>query len=109
MEITEGRSYGPYVSVPDRLLRDRDLSIRAKGLYAVLAAMHAHGETVTARTVVDSSKEGTAAVRAAMTELEKGGWITRARERDGRGRVAGITWTLLASPDGRYTPPGGWS
>src|SRR5439155_1274552 len=85
------RSYGPYASVPDRLLRDRDLSISANGLCAVPAAMHADGDTFTSRAVVASRKLGTFAVRAARTEPESSRGVPLARARDAPGPVAGTS------------------
>lgn len=77
--------------VSNRAMRDERLSIRARGLFAILSS-HADGFEVSVR-MLQTATEKRDAVLTAVRELEGHGYLIRDPDRRGEG--------------GRYTP-GDW-
>jgi hypothetical protein len=83
-----------YTQVPNAWLRDERLSFRARGILAMLLS-HEHGWKVTLKAVAGaSSGEGIDAVRVAVAELERFGYLVR-HPIKARGRFQGDDWELV--------------
>lgn len=78
-------------------LRDLSLSLKAIGLLSKILSLPPDWD-YTVEGLVQICKESRAAIDAAIHELEAGGYIARERERDERGRLAGISYTVYESP-----------
>lgn len=69
-----------FTMVPNGLLSDRGLTLKAKGLYSLMFSKP-DGWTFYEETLVSESGDGRHATRAALAELVDAGWITRERHR----------------------------
>lgn len=83
----------PFTMLANAMLRDHSLTLRAKGLLAVMLSFPddwqyhlSHIETL--------SSDGRDGHRSAVRELEAAGYIRRHQTRDGRGRVSSSVYTV---------------
>lgn len=67
-------------------LRNKNLSLRAKGLLSVMLSLPEEWD-YTLKGLAHISKEGVDAIRSAIKELEKFGYIERHRKRNKKGRL----------------------
>ena len=87
-----------FTQIPNTWLRDDRLSLRARGLLAVLMS-HKEGWRVTVADLSTkkpdgSTREGAHATLVAVRELEAFGYLFRESSRDSRGRVAASDWVI---------------
>jgi hypothetical protein len=83
-----------FTQLPNAWLRDERLSFRARGVLAMLMT-HEHGWKVTLKAVAGASAgEGIDAVRSAVAELERYGYLVR-HPIKARGRFQGDHWELV--------------
>lgn len=83
-----------FTQVPDEILNDVNVTLRAKGLYSYLLTKPDNWiyiESVMLREV----KEGRDAFRATIKELLECGYLVKEILRDGKGKVKGSCFTLL--------------
>jgi len=73
----------PYAQVANELLYDKNLSLRAKGLYAYIQAKPNDYDFSTHR-MPEEHKDGRESIRAAIAELMKYGYLIRTKYPDGR-------------------------
>lgn len=94
MGIVRGRFEfeGRFTQVPNDWARDKGLSLKARGLLVELMS-HQAGWNITLESL-RSEKDGTGAVRSAVTELEEAGWLTVERQRDENGRLGAADYFL---------------
>ncbi len=89
-----------YTVMSNHHLRNKDLSLKAKGLLIANAlpagrlGLHAKGLSLINRESID-------AIRTAVWELEKAGYITRQQNRDGKGKMADMVYTIYEQPQPR--------
>lgn len=86
-----------YVVMAKFHLRDKRLSLKAKGMMSFLLALPDDWE-YTIEGLVTQLKDGTTAVRAALKELEACGYMKIGRERDKAGRLRGAVYTIYEKP-----------
>lgn len=73
------------------MLRDGDISLRAKGLLSLLV----NGlDNPSLETIGNASKDGTGSMRSAIMELEESGYLVRERMRDDHGRLTQYRWIV---------------
>ena len=72
-----------YTQIPNELLRDSTISLKAKGMFALLIS-HGEGYQFSSMRLVIESKDGEHATKESLKELEKGRYLTRNRQSDGR-------------------------
>jgi hypothetical protein len=83
-----------FTQVPNVYARDKSLSWVARGILLWLMTQD-HGYRVTMAAIEAASwKEGREAVRSAVAELEKAGYLHRQQKRGAGGRLAGYTFHL---------------
>lgn len=83
-----------FTQIPNVYARDRDLSWVARGILVWLLT-HDAGYQVTMGAIEQASwKEGREAVRSAVAELEKAGYLHRQQKRGKGGRLAGYVFHL---------------
>lgn len=82
--------------------RDPRISFKAKG---VLSLMLSYPDTwrFSVQHIASISKEGQGAIRAALRELEKHGYLNAIEKRDNYGRIAGIEYEVYDVP--QVIPP----
>lgn len=74
----------PYTVVSNELIRDTNLSLKARGLACYMCSM-AEGWSFSYRRLASSTGEGESLVRAALNELINAGYLTRTKYKDEQG------------------------
>lgn len=87
-----------FTQVPNHWLRDGNLSARAKGILSYICS-HAPGYELTVKQMVAEMKDGQDAIYAGMKELEEAGYLVRQRQRAERGRLGGVDYTIVETPE----------
>lgn len=96
--ITNGPSPADHFTImANAALRDPRLSFKAIGILARLRS-HRDGQPVSIERLAESSADGRTAVLAGVRELEKFGYLYRARETDSEGRFAGWRYEVSDVP-----------
>lgn len=90
----------PYVILDKTCLEDESLSWRAKGIHAYLISKPDDWQ-VRMSQLIASGREGREAVRSALKELTKAGYISREAIREADGTLRGQEWSVYESPIGR--------
>lgn len=88
-------------------LRNKNLSLRAKGLLSVMLSLPEEWD-YTLKGLAHISKEGVDAIRSAIKELEKSGYIERHRKRNQKGQLKTseyIIHELPILPEPKQTEP----
>ena len=86
-----------YTVMANHHLKDRRLSLRAKGLLSVMLSLPEEWDyTLKGLSVI--SKEGVDAIGEAVKELERAGYIIRSRQRDDHGRLRGMEYVIYERP-----------
>lgn len=83
-----------FTIVSNEWLRDGQISLKARGLLALLAS-HRIGWEVTIDALVRENPEGRDAIRGAVTELEEAGYLVRDMRVGGGGKFAGVDYSLV--------------
>ena len=78
-------------------LRDKSLSLRAKGLMSVMLSLPEDWD-YTLKGLAYISKEGVDAIRAAIKELEVAGYIERSRRRNEKGQLTDAEYVIHERP-----------
>lgn len=92
----------PYVIVNKTFINDASLSWKAKGILLYLLSKPDHWQ-VYEKDIVNHGKDGRDAVRSALRELIKEGYITRVRNRDEKGRLTTSEYVVseVSAKDGK--------
>ena len=86
-----------YTVMSNHHLRNKDLTLKAKGLLSQMLSLPEDWDY----TLVGLSRinrEKIDAIREAVRELEKAGYIQRSRERDEKGRLRGADYIIYEQP-----------
>ena len=86
-----------YTIISNVFLKDKDLSIKAKGFLAVVMGLPEDWE-FSIKGVCSILKEGKSAVYSVIDELKEKGYCTVSNERDGGGLFAGNDYTFYEEP-----------
>ena len=86
-----------YTVMCNHHLKDSNLSLKAKGLLALMLSEH-DGWNFTIKGLSAKCKEGVDAVAAIVKELEAQGYVVRRRERGTAGHFAAATYTIYEKP-----------
>ena len=84
-------------------LRNHALSLKAKGLLSQMLSLPDDWD-YTLQGLAQINKESIDAIREAVRELERAGYIERSRERDERGCLRGTVYTIYEQPHAEPTP-----
>ena len=91
-----------YTVMANYHLRDKGISLKAKGLLSVMLSLPAEWDyTLAGLSYI--SKEGIDAIRAAVNELVKAGYIIRSRRRNEAGQLRDAEYTIYEFP--QQQPP----
>ena len=86
-----------YTVMSNHHLRNHALSLKAKGLLSQMLSLPEDWD-YTLQGLAQINKESIDAIREAVRELERAGYIERSRERDERGCLRGTVYTLYEQP-----------
>ena len=92
-----------YTVMSNHHLRNHALSLKAKGLLSQMLSLPEDWD-YTLQGLAQSNKESIDAIREAVRELERAGYIKRSRERDERGCLRGTVYTIYEQPHAEPTP-----
>ena len=92
-----------YTVMSNHHLRNHTLSLKAKGLLSQMLSLPDDWD-YTLQGLAQINKESIDAIREAVRELERAGYIKRSRERDGRGCLRGTVYTIYEQPHAQPTP-----
>ena len=92
-----------YTVMSNHHLRNHALSLKAKGLLSQMLSLPDDWD-YTLQGLAQINKESIDAIREAVRELERAGYIKRSRERDGRGCLRGTVYTIYEQPHAEPTP-----
>ena len=100
-----------YTIMANHHLKNRDLSLKAKGLLSVMLSLPEDWH-FTVHGLVSICKEGRDSISGAVRELEVAGYIVRHRLRDKEGHINGLEYIIYetpqkpenSGPDGSKTP-----
>ena len=86
-----------YTVMSNHHLRNPDLSLKAKGLLSQMLSLPENWD-YTLKGLSSINKESIDAIRTAVWELEKAGYITRRQGRDEKGKMTAIEYTIFEQP-----------
>lgn len=86
-----------YTVMSNHHLRNPDLSLKAKGLLSQMLSLPENWD-YTLKGLSSINKESIDAIRTAVWELEKAGYITRRQGRDDKGKMTAIEYTIYEQP-----------
>ena len=89
-----------YTVMSNHHLRNKELSLKAKGLLSQMLSLP-EGWDYTLAGLSHINREKIDAIREAVKELEKAGYIVRSRERDEKGRLRGADYVIYEQPQPR--------
>ena len=90
-----------YTVMSNHHLRNKDLTLKAKGLLSQMLSLPEDWDyTLAGLSLIN--RESVDAIRTAIWELEKAGYITRRQGRDEKGKMTAIEYTIYEQPQ----PPG---
>ena len=92
-----------YTVMSNHHLRNHALSLKAKGLLSQMLSLPEDWD-YTLQGLAQINKESIDAIREAVRELERDGYIKRSRERDERGCLRGTVYTIYEQPHAETTP-----
>ena len=93
-----------YTVMSNHHLRNKDLSLKAKGLLSQMLSLPEDWD-YTLKGLSLINRESIDAIRTAVWELEKAGYITRQQNRDGKGKMADMIYTIYEQPQPRTEQP----
>lgn len=86
-----------YTVMSNHHLRNKDLTLKAKGLLSQMLSLPEDWDfTLAGLSYINREKID--AIREAIRELEKAGYIVRTRERDEKGRLRGADYVIYEQP-----------
>jgi len=98
-----------YTTICNRIFKDRRLSLKAKGLLAMLLSFSDSWKlSISGLEVI--LKEGKASIKSTINELIKNGYVEREQQKNAKGYYMGFKYTVFESPkimnpqtDNRFT------
>ena len=86
-----------YTVMSNHHLRNKELTLKAKGLLSQMLSLPEDWD-YTLVGLSHINREKIDAIREAVKELEKAGYIVRSRERDEKGRLRGADYVIYEQP-----------
>lgn len=97
MAVFRIKKTGDYTVMSNHHFKNRNLSLRAKGLLSMMLSLP-DDWNYTIEGLVSMNKDGRDAIRSALKELEEEGYLVATRERDSNGRLNGTIYNIYESP-----------
>lgn len=92
-----------YTVMSNHHLRKRDLSLKAKGLLSQMLSLPEDWD-YTLKGLSLINRESVDAIRTAVWQLERAGYITRQQGRDEKGKMADMVYTIYEQPPSDRRP-----
>ena len=92
-----------YTVMSNHHLRNKELTLKAKGLLSQMLSLPEDWD-YTLAGLSQINREKIDAIRQAIKELERAGYIVRSRERDEKGRLRGADYIIYEQPHTEPTP-----
>ena len=89
-----------YTVMSNHHLKNKNLTLKAKGLLSVMLSLPETWD-YTLKGLAIINREGVDAIREAVRELEKAGYIVRTRVRNAKGRLTGTEYVIYEQPQDR--------
>ena len=93
-----------YTVMSNHHLRNKELTLKAKGLLSQMLSLPEDWD-YTLKGLSLINRESIDAIRTAVWELERTGYITRQQGRDEKGKMAAIEYTIFEQPQPTTAPP----
>lgn len=87
-----------FTQIRNALFRDPRLSLKDKGLFGLIST-HRDGWGVTPESLATCCTDGVSAIKVALRNLEKYGYLRRARERRPDGTLGGSSYYITDAPE----------
>lgn len=97
------KAKGNWAQIPNTWLRDENISLKTKGLLAVMQSLP-DDWNFSVTGLASILKDGVDAVRNAIHEAEQAGYLTREQVRDEQGRVSDTIYRLFEQPPTGFSP-----
>ena len=97
MAVFRVEKTGNYTIVGNYYLRDKSLTLKAKGLLSVILSLPENWD-YTLKGLAFICKEGIDAIREAVRELEASGYMTRSRVRNEKGQLTNAEYVIYEQP-----------
>ena len=97
MPVFRVKKVKDYTIMANLHLRNRQLSLRAKGLLCQMLSMPPEWN-FTLQGLAYNNKEGLDAITTVIHELEQAGYISRTRVRNEKGQLREMEYTVYSSP-----------
>jgi hypothetical protein len=97
------RLAGNFTQIPNNLIRNPDLSAKSLGVIVYLLSLPP-GFRISLQGLCKARKEGEAAMRTAIQELERLNYMMIVRERSDSGRFIGSRWIVSDEPIMDWAP-----
>lgn len=97
MPVFRAKKVKDYTIMPNTHLRNRQLSLRAKGLLCQMLSLSPEWN-FTLQGLAYINKEGLDTITTVIHELAQAGYITRNRIRDEKGLLREMEYTVYSSP-----------
>jgi hypothetical protein len=88
----------PFTAIPNKTLRDSNLSFQASGLLAHLLSLPPNWKVSVRQLSTVRAKNGDASVRAALKELQSEGYVRLTRNRNPDGTICAPEWKVRSTP-----------
>jgi hypothetical protein len=92
-----------YTVMSNHHLRNKAVTLKAKGLLSQMLSLPEDWD-YTLVGLSHINRENIDAIRTAVQELERAGYITRSRERNGKGQLGGADYVIREQPPEGFTP-----
>ncbi len=96
-----------YTVMSNHHLRNKQLTLKAKGLLSQMLSLPEDWD-YTLAGLSQINRESINAIRTAVWELEKAGYIKRRQGRDEKGKMTAIEYTIYKQPQPPDDIPPGW-
>lgn len=93
-----------YTVMSNHHLRDKSLSLKAKGLLSLMLSLPEDWDYTT-KGLARICRDGVDSIRSAVQELEQRGYVVRNRVRNEKGQLGEMEYTIFEQPQAAPDPP----
>ena len=87
-----------FVQIPNSILTNPDISLKAKGILALMLSLPDNWEFSENGLIQIFKQDGQASIRTGLKHLEECGYLTRKRTRNSAGQLTNVEWTVYDYP-----------
>jgi hypothetical protein len=103
--IKKPKDFTNFTVVPNPILRDKNLTMGAVGLYCFLFS-HTSEFSISIEFIIGAFQDGKSAVKSKIKELETAGYLIRERVKGDKGLFIGYNYELVLEPADRLSDNG---